>query len=410
MKKNLRNNGGNSHYRAIERARASVPEIAPPKSEQEAVLEAEKLDGRLSPSDRLAVALACATCAWGLMFFWVNKTPLWCGASVAAIFALMVFPIIHFTSTWKARLSVTTLAVFLTGVFAWNVWPKQPSHENVAVKLADTPTIQAPPGNGGVQQTVVDQTTARAKFETAPKRRLVIPVKSPAPAATNSDPTMPTSPPNCSDKSNLRFQGGSVVGETGDAVHSDGPVCLDAKDTTFKGAKDGISIGSPHAPTSPPTTSPAPTVPSPTQASPASISELNPNSPTGISANPNCKNITRYHFYGGEMRGGVSGAQLNNPDVCIEFNGTSVIGGKNGVSVRGRITPIGSSKTIWLAAPSPGDLPVDDPRYKQIMALETKYVAEHPNATPREMTPEINRLLIALGIDAHITWEEPSRY
>jgi hypothetical protein len=80
--------------------------------------------GRYNTSDSLAVALTCLGAVMALVLFWIDKTPWTAGFCIAAIAALMVYPVIHFVSHAVARIVVfIVLAVFLA-VFGWSIWPK----------------------------------------------------------------------------------------------------------------------------------------------------------------------------------------------------------------------------------------------------------------------------------------------
>jgi hypothetical protein len=207
---------------------------------------------------------------------------------------------------------------------------------------------------------------------------------------------------NCENKSTINLHNSPVTGGSGNGIESADTLCLDATDSAIKGGTDGIKIGSPTP--IPDTAPPAPAQPTP-QANNASP-------PTGISADPNCKDKVRIHFSGGALSGGVDGLRINDPNVCVEVNGMPIVGGSNGVSVAGHTTPIGDSKTIWMAAPGsdPNALPDNDERRKKGMELVEKYVKAHPDTTPQELVDEINKECIELGIDAHITWTPPSPY
>jgi hypothetical protein len=149
---------------------------------------------------------------------------------------------------------------------------------------------------------------------------------------------------------------------------------------------------------------------------PAQVSQVTPNEPTvlrpqtttrrpkaaaGISTDPACKDKLRIHMTGGAVTGiNGSGIKADNADVCIETNNTKITGGTDGINL--------DHDQHYLAPLSPGELPKDDQRRKESAELLQKYLASHPNATHEQVVSEINNELVSLGVDAHITWEEPT--
>jgi len=76
-----------------------------------------------SLSDKLAVALACLAAVTALILFWIDKTPLTAGISIACIAVLMIYPIIHFVRSRALRIVTFIVAALLVGVFGYKVWP-----------------------------------------------------------------------------------------------------------------------------------------------------------------------------------------------------------------------------------------------------------------------------------------------
>jgi hypothetical protein len=76
-------------------------------------------------SDRLAIALACLAGILALILLWMEKTPIWAGVTIALMGALVVYPVIHFAPSWKARVPALIVAWGLIGVFGWRIWPQQ---------------------------------------------------------------------------------------------------------------------------------------------------------------------------------------------------------------------------------------------------------------------------------------------
>lgn len=84
-----------------------------------------KTEVKWSWSDRLAIALACLAGVLALILFWVEKTPISAGISIAVMAAFMVYPILHFCSRLWPRLIALTVVAGLLTVFGWNIWPKE---------------------------------------------------------------------------------------------------------------------------------------------------------------------------------------------------------------------------------------------------------------------------------------------
>jgi hypothetical protein len=105
----------------------------------------EKLSEKWTWSDKLAIALACSGAAMALILFLVEKTPVTVGAMIACIAGLLVYPILHFVSSWKARVPVISVMVVLVCLFGWSVWPKTPPIASILPK--PTPTVMIPSAN-----------------------------------------------------------------------------------------------------------------------------------------------------------------------------------------------------------------------------------------------------------------------
>jgi hypothetical protein len=76
-------------------------------------------------SDKLAIALACLAAIMALILLWMDKTPVWAAVTVAAMAALIVYPVIHFFPSWKARIPALIVLWALIGLFGWRIWPRQ---------------------------------------------------------------------------------------------------------------------------------------------------------------------------------------------------------------------------------------------------------------------------------------------
>jgi hypothetical protein len=82
------------------------------------------MESGYSISDRLAIALACIGGVLGLILWLVEKTPLAVALCLCGIFALLIFPILHFARGQMTRLvsfAVTLAALIVLGI---GVWPK----------------------------------------------------------------------------------------------------------------------------------------------------------------------------------------------------------------------------------------------------------------------------------------------
>lgn len=95
-------------------------------------------------SDKLAVALACLAAIVALVLFWIEKTPLTAGVTLAAMFCLSIYPVLHFVRSGVARGIALLAVVWLVGVFGWAVWPHKSAtvtkSSPAAVPSLDQPT------------------------------------------------------------------------------------------------------------------------------------------------------------------------------------------------------------------------------------------------------------------------------
>jgi hypothetical protein len=74
-------------------------------------------------SDKLAVSLACLAAVMALILFWVDKTPLTAGCTIAAMVLLVIFPVLHFLRSVTGRIFVLIILSVCIGIFGWKVWP-----------------------------------------------------------------------------------------------------------------------------------------------------------------------------------------------------------------------------------------------------------------------------------------------
>ena len=102
---------------------------------------APKRESRWSWSDKLAIALACLAAAMSLVLLWMEKTPTWAAVTIGCISALIVYPVLHFVHSSKARVPILVVAWALIGMFGWRIWPR-PITPPVVVNVP--PTYQQP--------------------------------------------------------------------------------------------------------------------------------------------------------------------------------------------------------------------------------------------------------------------------
>jgi hypothetical protein len=88
-----------------------------------------------STSDYLAIALTCLAAVMAIILFWLDKTPLSAGISLISVWALMVYPILHFFPKRSVRIIVFSAVVLLSVVFFWRFWP----HKDTAAIASGTP-------------------------------------------------------------------------------------------------------------------------------------------------------------------------------------------------------------------------------------------------------------------------------
>jgi hypothetical protein len=93
-------------------------------------------------SDRLAVALACLAGIMALALVWMDKTPLGAGITIGCMSALIVYPVLHFVRSPKARVAALVFSWVAIGVFGWLIWPH---HATLEAPVATAkPPQQAP--------------------------------------------------------------------------------------------------------------------------------------------------------------------------------------------------------------------------------------------------------------------------
>jgi hypothetical protein len=108
-----------------------------------------------SGSDKLAFALFCLATITGIVLYWVDKTPVAAGISIAVIAALVVYPIWHFVQKSERRIIVFIFAALLIVFFGWKIWPVKPTVNTGSESVV-------PPQQSATQQ---QTTTAAPKNE-----------------------------------------------------------------------------------------------------------------------------------------------------------------------------------------------------------------------------------------------------
>lgn len=120
-------------------------------------------------SDKLAVALACLAGLMALALLWMEKTPIWAGTTIVAMLLFVVYPVLHFVPSWKARIPVWIIAWIAIGCFGWKIWPIKKSAPPPAAKVSPsstntnsslgspsaqgTPPLHGPKSGGNVRKT-----------------------------------------------------------------------------------------------------------------------------------------------------------------------------------------------------------------------------------------------------------------
>lgn len=103
-----------------------------------------------SLSDKLAIALFCLAAVMAIVLFWIDKTPITAGISLALIALLIIYPILHFIRKYTLRVvAFIAIAILITG-FGWKIWPKktakaEASHAEVNPNPAQQTAPQEPP-------------------------------------------------------------------------------------------------------------------------------------------------------------------------------------------------------------------------------------------------------------------------
>lgn len=125
---------------------------------------------RWSRGDKLSVALACMSAALGLILSLAPKTPLTVGAMILGIAGLLVYPIINFVSSKKARIMAFAVTLILVGIIGWSSWPKStsPSTPPLIAPAPSVPTINQTATNSECSNLIAGS-DAQIKCEAAEK-------------------------------------------------------------------------------------------------------------------------------------------------------------------------------------------------------------------------------------------------
>ncbi len=158
---------------------------------------------KYSVSDKLAIALTCLAGAMAIVLFLVEKTPLSILLMLAAMFALLIYPTIHFFL--KPSIRILVLGVCLVGIagFGYRVWPHSKQLETAEKVALGANTTQAP------------QTQQIPPIETTPKpsKRKPAPSSAKPEEKTKPDETPPLI--NLKAGSHMRFEGGHYSTDKG---------------------------------------------------------------------------------------------------------------------------------------------------------------------------------------------------
>jgi predicted PurR-regulated permease PerM len=104
---------------------------------------------RYTLSDKLAIALTCLAALLALVLFWIDKTPLSAGITMALMAALIAYPVFHFITSRRIAVVVLCIAWAGIGLFGWKVWP-HPLTVTVAAPQTPLPNT--------INQTATDST------------------------------------------------------------------------------------------------------------------------------------------------------------------------------------------------------------------------------------------------------------
>jgi len=137
---------------------------------------------RWTPSDRLAIALACLAAVMALALLWMDKTPIWAGVTVACMCVLIVYPVIHFVPSCRLRIPTLLVVWLLIGLFGWKIWPRNLADSN---RVAGTTRPLSAPQSGP---------TSLPPPNVAPVR---IPKSRPTPNYPKSLPSSPNKEQKC---------------------------------------------------------------------------------------------------------------------------------------------------------------------------------------------------------------------
>jgi hypothetical protein len=75
-------------------------------------------------SDRLALVLFCLACVIALVLAWMEKTPIWAGATIGGMALLIAYPVLHVYRTWVKRIPALIAVWALIALFGWKIWPR----------------------------------------------------------------------------------------------------------------------------------------------------------------------------------------------------------------------------------------------------------------------------------------------
>jgi hypothetical protein len=79
--------------------------------------------GKLKPSDRLAVALACLAGVMAIVLFFLEKTPAVIVLLLLFMLLLLLYPILRFLGSRCSRCIAIVVAAMFALAFGWHLWP-----------------------------------------------------------------------------------------------------------------------------------------------------------------------------------------------------------------------------------------------------------------------------------------------
>jgi acyl carrier protein len=106
----------------------------------------------LSFSDGLAIVLFCLSGVMALVLVWLEKTPVWCGATIGIMALLIVYPVLHVCRTWVQRTLALVAVWALIAFFGWKIWPHSSPKKDAYTLAPGAILVQGTyPNNGNAE-------------------------------------------------------------------------------------------------------------------------------------------------------------------------------------------------------------------------------------------------------------------